>query len=129
MGILAPYKVSTKFECPATKGLFPNVPMVVQEQTNYWMWRFDQVTDPVPLDNFWGKSADQAWMDLVAANNPVAGKPEGISEVELIVDPYFPKTIPSVSSELKGLTGHRNGRNRLMLDGSCKFFIDARTTK
>ncbi|MFX9089415.1 hypothetical protein ABTN55_19890, partial [Acinetobacter baumannii] len=80
--------------------------------TNYWMWRFDRTDDPIPLDNFWGKSPEQALSDLKQANNPPAGNPEGVADVELAVDPYFPKTIPSVSAEVKGKAMHTNGRNR-----------------
>ena len=98
-----------------------------EASTYYWMWRFDQTTDPVPLDNFWGKTEDQAVFDLQQANNPQAGNPTGSSEVELAVDPYFPRTIPSVSAELKGKAVHFGGRNRLFLDSHVKFFKDRRT--
>jgi prepilin-type N-terminal cleavage/methylation domain-containing protein/prepilin-type processing-associated H-X9-DG protein len=93
---------------------------------SYWLWRFDRETEPVPLDNFWGKSAEQAVANLRAANNPQAGQPESASEVELVVDAYFPKTIPSVPPELKGLAAHSRGRNRLMLDGHVEFLRDPR---
>ncbi|MGZ8899615.1 MAG: type II secretion system protein [Limisphaerales bacterium] len=94
--------------------------------TRYWLWRFDQITDPVPLDNFWGKSATQILPDLRAANNPVVGQPYSTSDVELGVDPYFPITIPAVAPELKGLAAHPKGLNRLMLDGHVRFKKDAR---
>ena len=29
----------------------------------FWMWRFDRIDDPVPLDNFWGKRREQAWQE------------------------------------------------------------------
>jgi prepilin-type processing-associated H-X9-DG protein len=83
----------------------------------------------VALDNFWGKSPDQALSDLKIANNAQVGNPDGLSDVELTVDPYFPKTIPSVSAEVKGKAMHTNGRNRLFLDLHAKFLIDARTDR
>lgn len=95
--------------------------------SRYWMWRFDQISDPVPLDNFWGKTEDQSVTDLIAAKNPNAGIPNGVSDVELAVDPYFPRTIPSVSSQLKGASVHSGGRNRLFLDSHAKWIRDIRT--
>ena len=97
------------------------------QRSNYWMWRFDRFDDPVPLDNLWGKTTEQAVFDLQAANNPTVGFPEGAADVELAVDPYFPKTIPSVAPELRGKSVHSGGRNRLFLDGHAKFLRDIRT--
>jgi hypothetical protein len=93
---------------------------------SYWLWRFDRETDPVPPDNFWGKGIAQAMADLQAANNPQVGRLESLTEVELVVDPYFPQTIPSVPSELKGRAAHSRGRNRLMMDGHTEFLRDPR---
>lgn len=93
----------------------------------YWMWRFDRPDDPVPLDNFWGRTETDCVTSLREANNPQAGQPAGASDVELTVDVYFPNTIPSVPTELKGRTAHPNGRNRLMLDGHVEYLRDART--
>ena len=94
--------------------------------TRYWLWRFDQTTDPIPLDNFWHKTIEQAVAQLREANNPAAGQPNGASETELAVDPYFPSTIPAVAAELKGLAAHPKGRNRLMLDSHVEFTKDKR---
>ncbi len=94
--------------------------------TGYWLWRFDRVDDPVPLDNFWLKTPQQALQDLQEANNPIVGRPGSLSDVELTVDPYFPKTAPTVAAELKGIAVHRGGRNRLMLDQRAEFIRDAR---
>ncbi|MEQ1887334.1 MAG: prepilin-type N-terminal cleavage/methylation domain-containing protein, partial [Bryobacteraceae bacterium] len=77
-----------------------NLPQCVQlARTNdststvgYWLWRFDRTDDPVPLDNFWLKTPQQALQDLREANNPTAGRPESLGDVEFAVDPYFPKT-------------------------------------
>jgi prepilin-type N-terminal cleavage/methylation domain-containing protein/prepilin-type processing-associated H-X9-DG protein len=92
----------------------------------YWLWRFDRESDPVPLDNFWGKTAEQCLLDLRAANNPQAGQPEAESDVELIVDVYFPGTLASVAPALSGQAAHSRGRNRLMLDGHVEFARDPR---
>ena len=93
----------------------------------YWMWRFDRPDDPVPLDDFWGRTEADCVVSLRAANNPQAGQPGGASDVELAVDVYFPNTIGTVSPELKGRTAHPGGRNRLMLDDHVEFTRDART--
>src|SRR4051794_15023045 len=29
-----------------------------ESQVTYWLWRFDRKDDPVPLDNFWGKTME-----------------------------------------------------------------------
>lgn len=92
----------------------------------YWLWRFDRTESPVPLDNFWGKTEAQAVGDLQIANNPQVGNPNGPSEIELMVDPYFPKTIPSVSDDLRGQGPHPGGRNRLFLDLHAAFNKDPR---
>ena len=94
--------------------------------TGYWLWRFDRTDNPVPLDNFWLKTPQQALQDLREANNPTVGRPGSLSDVEFVVDPYFPKTAPTVAAELKGSAVHRGGRNRLMLDQRAEFFRDAR---
>lgn len=93
----------------------------------YWMWRFDRPDDPVPLDNFWGRTETDCVTSLRAANNPQAGQPGGASDVELAVDIYFPNTIGTVAPELKGRATHPKGRNRLMLDGHVEYLRDART--
>jgi len=122
--------------CPelAVSAQLRNLPQCVQlARTNdpasvvgYWLWRFDRTDDPVPLDNFWLKTAEQALQDLRVANNPTVGRPESPSDVEFTVDPYFPKTAPTVAAELKGIAVHRGGRNRLMLDQRAEFLRDAR---
>ncbi len=93
----------------------------------YWMWRFDRADDPVPLDNFWGRTEADCVTSLRAANNPQVGQPGGASDVELTVDVYFPNTIGAVAPELKGRSAHPKGRNRLMLDGHVQYLRDART--
>jgi len=132
--VFAPYiKSKDLFLCPAivnsTLGGADQVQQTTATgvQTNYWMWRFDRPDNPVPLDNLWGKSEDQAVQDLHLANNPQAGDPKGVSEVEIAVDPYFPKTIPSVAPSLKGKSVHFGGRNRLFLDSHAKYLRDIRT--
>ncbi len=94
---------------------------------NYWMWRFDQTTDPIPLDNFWGKPEEQCAPDLREENNPFIGSPVGPVQVELAVDPYFPNTIRSLPDDIRGWSAHLGGRNQLMLDGHVEHFKDSRT--
>lgn len=133
VAVLKPYQTDDIFTCPSAKAVFKNDSHVVQvsggEVVNYWLWRFDRTTDPVQLDNFWGKSPEQALSDLQIANNPQVGNPQGVAEVELAVDPYFPSTIPTVPVELRGKTSHGDGRNRLFLDGHAKRLSDARTRR
>jgi prepilin-type N-terminal cleavage/methylation domain-containing protein/prepilin-type processing-associated H-X9-DG protein len=93
----------------------------------YWLWRFDNIDPVVPLDNFWGKTEEGIVSDLQTAAVPSIGIPKGASDVELAVDAYFPKTIPSVDPQLKGRAVHPGGRNRLYLDGHVEYFRDSRT--
>lgn len=81
----------------------------------------------MPLDNLWGKSPEQAVVDLQAAGNPTVGFPQGTSEVAMTWDPYFPSTIPSTPSGLRGKAVHPGGYNRLFLDCHAKYFKDRRT--
>ena len=95
--------------------------------TRYWLWRFDRPDDPVSLTDFWGKTPDQAISDLMSTNDPTIGVVTGPSTTELAVDPYFPKTVPSIPPELSGRAVHPGGRNRLWLDGHVVYFKDTRT--
>ena len=79
------------------------------------------------MEDFWNKTASRAVSDLAAANDPAVGPVAGPSEVEMAVDPYFPKTIPTVAPMLLGRTIHAGGRNRVFLDGHVQFIRDART--
>src|SRR5687768_4778576 len=109
-------------QCAQAVSLETNAPLA-----RYWLWRFDRVEQVVPLDNFWGKTEEQAVADLRMANNPQAGIPGGPADVELAVDPYFPRTIPSIPDAYRGRAVHPNGRNRLFLDGHAAFLRDPRT--
>jgi prepilin-type N-terminal cleavage/methylation domain-containing protein/prepilin-type processing-associated H-X9-DG protein len=121
--------------CPSVQGAMGQFIQVRQAltaapdspATYYWLWRFDRPDDPVPLDNLWGKTELQAVDDLKLAGNPQAGNPDGPADVELAVDPYFPRTIPSVPVDLKGKAVHMGGRNRLFLDTHVKYLRDTRT--
>ena len=98
--------------------------------TRYWLWRFDRTNDlsaPTMLEDFWNKTASRAVSDLIAANDPTVGSIAGPSDVEMAVDSYFPKTIPTVTPTLLGRTIHPGGRNRVFLDGHVQFIRDART--
>ncbi len=95
--------------------------------SRYWAWRFDRPDEPVSLEDFWTKTQVQAIADLQAANDPLVGQISGACDVELVVDPYFPSTVPSVAPDLKGHTIHPGGRNRMMLDGHAQYVKDKRT--
>lgn len=129
---LHPYNPSVSLlTCAATLGKFPNVSSVIEASiwglSTYWMWRFDRPDDPVPLDNLWGKSEEQSVVDLQQAQNPTVGFPLSGADIELVVDPYFPRTIPTIPATLKGRSVHRGGRNRVFLDGHAKWLRDPRT--
>lgn len=123
------------WSCPAVKGALEGASQTWQRSgsesnapvVRYWMWRFDRPDDPVPLDNFWGRSESGSVLALREADSPFIGVPTGPSDVELIVDVYFPNTIPSVDAGLRGRTPHPGGRNRAMLDGHVVFYKDPRT--
>lgn len=129
MVVLDPYlKNKDIWSCPGTKGSpVGETIQVKQGESRYWMWRFDRPTDPIDIENFWGKTVEQGVQDLITANDPLVGVPTGSADVELLVDPYFPKTVPTVSTDLKGKTAHAGGRNRLFLDFHAKWMRDIRT--
>ena len=93
----------------------------------YWAWRFDRPDDPVSLEDFWGKTSAQAVSDLQSTNDPTVGPINGAGDVELVVDPYFPKTVPTVPAGFSGRTIHGGGRCRVFLDGHAQFIKDVRT--
>lgn len=134
--ILEPFGPYTKNDriglCPTVEGSRAGNDVRVRQSNgtasvNYWLWRFDRADTTVALDNLWGKTPEQAVADLQAANNPQVGFPDSPSDIELAVDPYFPRTIPSVPNELRGWSAHFGGRNRLFLDLHAKFLRDVRT--
>ncbi|MFO1487152.1 MAG: prepilin-type N-terminal cleavage/methylation domain-containing protein [Verrucomicrobiota bacterium] len=99
---------------------------------NYWLWRFDRtndLSDAIMLSDFWGKTLTQAVADLktAALTDATLGAINGEADVELAVDPYFPKTVPTVAPELSGRTLHPGGRNRVYLDGHTQYLKDSRT--
>jgi prepilin-type processing-associated H-X9-DG protein len=105
--------------------LATNAPVV-----RYWLWRFDRtndLSDSTMLEDFWTKTESEAVSDLQAANDPTIGLITGPSGVELAVDPYYPKTIPTIPAGMSGRTIHAGGRNRVFLDGHAAFTKDART--
>jgi prepilin-type N-terminal cleavage/methylation domain-containing protein len=99
-------------------------------ESRYWLWRFDR-NDPLGttnmLEDFWTKTEAQAVTDLQAANDPTVGPVNGPVDVEMVVDSYFPGTIPTVAPELRGRTVHAGGRNRLFLDNHTQYIKDVRT--
>ncbi len=134
--VLDPYlKNYDVWTCPSVKGSVVSDVIQVKQAispdlnapvTRYWLWRFDQFVDPIPLDDIWGKSIEQSVNDIDAANNPQAGYPNSDADVEMAVDPYFPDTIPTVDAALRGAAVHRGGRNRLMLDSHVVWLRDIR---
>jgi prepilin-type N-terminal cleavage/methylation domain-containing protein len=121
--------------CPAVEGSALSrvaqvqqlsIPSDLMTAVNYWFWRFDRKDDPVPPDNFWGKTVEQCVADLQSLASPIIGIPSGPVDVELAVDVYFPKTIISVAPELRGRAAHARGRNRLFLDAHAEFLRDPR---
>lgn len=133
MVVLEPFaREKDIWSCPAITGTPIGEAVQTRQETpagdtRYWMWRFDRIEDPVPLDNFWGKTPQACLSDLQAAKNPQVGMPEGLADVELLVDPYYPRTIPSVLPALKGKSAHRGIRNRLFLDLHVRALRDNRT--
>jgi type II secretory pathway pseudopilin PulG len=111
-------------QCAQAVSTAPGAPVC-----HYWTWRFDRPDDPVGQEDFWGKTESQAVSDLMVASatDATLGQINGATDVELCVDPYFPKTIPSVDPALKGRTIHAGGRCRVYLDGHTQFLKDART--
>ena len=93
---------------------------------SYWMWRFDRPDDPVPLDNFWGKTRSQAVADLPLAGNPNVGAVNGAGDVEFVTDIYFPAKAAGLDPAWQGRTPHALGRNRLYLDGHAGWLRDDR---
>ena len=142
--VLMPYiKNRDLFVCPSVTGKMRGVVQVEQTDltpteeaakmpatvSRYWYWRFDRATEPVPLDDFWGKTDDASVADLAVSGNTTITprNPTSTADVELVVDPYFPRTIPTVPSALRGVSVHRGGRNRVFLDGHIKWLRDTRT--
>ncbi len=131
--LLDPYvKNNQIWSCPSVQGKMSAITQVNQSLdaaagstvTRFWLWRFDRPT--YGLEEFWGKSDEQLLPDLQAAADPLVGNPQSVSEVELAVDPYFPRTVPSVPAAIKGLSVHFGGRNRLYLDCHAGYVKDTR---
>jgi prepilin-type N-terminal cleavage/methylation domain-containing protein len=124
------------WSCPAAVNLpVGNIVQSVQAtsgDTNaplcrYWAWRFDRPDDPVSLEDFWGKTTTQAVSDLQSTNDPTVGPIGGATDVELVVDPYFPSTVPTVPAGFSGHTIHGGGRCRVFLDDHVQYIKDSRT--
>ena len=103
------------------------------------MWRFDRngdpAVDPLLLKECWNKTDLQCANDLetyhtvdpAGIKDTTIDDTQGVADVEVAVDPYFPNTAPGVLPALAGKSAHFGGRNRLLLDGHVKFFRDYRT--
>ena len=134
--VLQPYTHSVEiWSCPSVIGAMGALPQVAQSLSSapnapiarYWMLRFGRADTPTPLNYLWGKTPEQAVSDMQQNNDPLDGYPYSASDLEMAADPYFPRTIPSVPSELRGKSVHFGGRNRVFLDGHVKYLRDART--
>jgi len=131
--VLEPYmRAPALWSCPSVESTSLGHAIAVAQPwpggvARYWMWRFDRRDEPVPLDNLWGKTEEQAVADLRAANNPVVGSPDSPSDVELATDPYFPRDRFADSPDVRGRSAHFGGRNRLFLDGHVRHLRDGRT--
>ena len=95
-------------------------------EVTYWMWRFDRIDDPVPADNFWGRTVEESLAGWWTSGNPLVVPGCGLSEVELVVDPYFPATIPAIPEPVRGRAAHPGFRNRLQMDGHADRVRDRR---
>lgn len=95
-------------------------------EVTYWMWRFDRIDDPVPADNFWGRTVEESLAGWWTSGNPLVVPGGGLSEVELVVDPYFPATIPAIPEPVRGRAAHPGFRNRLQMDGHADRVRDRR---
>ncbi len=131
--LLKPYTKSDDiWFCPSSKTVFDGVTQATQLTTagkvasTYWMWRFDQIGDPITTDNLWGKSEVQAIADLQASAGPTIPFPTGVSEIAMVWDPYFPRTIPTTPAAVRGKAVHVGGVNILYLDWHAKFNKDRR---
>ena len=127
--------------CPAAlNSAVGNIIQSVQAASNdpngplchYWAWRFDRtndMSDSTMLEDFWGKLESRAVSDLERASltDATLGPINGPVDVELVVDPYYPKTIPTVPAGFSGHTIHAGGRCRVFLDGHTQFILDPRT--
>ncbi len=135
--VLDPYiKSSAIWACPSISGsALGDAPQVAQPissapnalVTRYWLWRFDRVIDSTPPEDIWGLTDDAAVALLQNAHDRLLGQINGVADVELAVDPYFPSTIKTAPPALRGHSVHFGGRNRLFLDGHVKYLRDART--
>lgn len=131
------------WSCPAAlDSPVGNIVQSVQATSNdtntplcrYWAWRFDRIDDLSStnmLTDFWKKSSSRAISDLQVHNTPTVdpaiGPINGAVDVELVVDPYYPNTVPTVPAGFKGRTIHAGGRCRVFLDGHTEFILDPRT--
>jgi len=101
--------------------------------TRYWMWRFDRADFTKP-SVCWGKVPQRCVDDIAAWNSPIVNDsridplvPQSEADLELAVDPYFPRTVNTVPAVMKGLAVHFGGRNRAFFDGHVKYLRDVRT--
>jgi hypothetical protein len=66
-------------------------------------------------------------LETASLTDATLGPISGPVDVELVVDPYYPKTVPTVPAGFSGHTIHGGGRCRVFLDGHTQFILDPRT--
>ena len=105
-----------------------DLPHPLQEGVTYIQVGDSAVAAGIIAHNFYGQPSERLKLVGVTGTNgktTIAPYPTGVSDVELVVDPYFPKTVPSVADALRGRAAHPKGRNALYLDCHAAFFRDA----
>ncbi|HLJ55228.1 MAG TPA: prepilin-type N-terminal cleavage/methylation domain-containing protein [Chthonomonadaceae bacterium] len=137
--VMEPYvKSPDVWFCPSVKGSSMGDVIQVKQATSsaadapvcrYWLWRFDRIDVPALPKNGWGKTDMELVQGIRDANDPtiVPIQPDGPSDVELAVDPYFPNTQTTLDLSLLGRSVHMGGRNRVFLDAHVKYYRDYRT--
>lgn len=130
--LLRQYGAQDMFLCPGSRARFSDVPQARQVWSDdgrvaeFWMWRFDRIEDPIPLDNFWGKTPFQALEDIRRENSPWIPRADGLSDLELAVNVYFPAGNPQVPQSLQGRSAYPGGRATLYMDNSARWVPDRR---
>ena len=121
------------WSCPtAVDSPVGNIVQSVQATSNdtnaplcrYWAWRFDRTDDLSARHarGFLGQISKRGPCPICnPTNDPTVGPISGAVDVELVVDPYYPKTVPTVPAGFKGRTIHAGGRCRVFLDGHTQF--------
>jgi hypothetical protein len=91
-----------------------------QGNSTVWMWGFDQVSDNISKDDYWGKTIDSLLIDLQDNKSLKFQKPKDYTEIELITNPHsFEKFTPLASLPEKYVTANKR-RIICYIDGHVK---------